>query len=272
MATNYNRNRTQEYIESEIDPLYNYSETDKSKKKEFQQKVGAYYLTNFQKLSIASLLQEDAYDYLYSAFVSFLNGIQNTCEGNFSWATVELYYTMFYLFRTKLHLEGIVIFRATQMYYLDIDRNDGFKVINSQKHLNTHEGVIKLFEQFFCKNDVIYSNLVEYEKPIEWMKEKREIVNYLSVEFKEPERFNYFEKFSSLTEIKASIKKIVNDTSLAFQEEFAIIGIPLLLFKEILTDYRIDIDNIWGEKQKKYLLSRIYLDEFDEIKTILHLQ
>lgn len=257
MATNFKRNRTQVYIESEIDPSYNHLETDKSKRKTFQQSAESLALNSYQKMKAMSFLEEDAYDYLYAAYVSFLNGIQNVCEHNFSWATVELYYTMFYLLRTKLHLEGIIIFRAGKMYFSNIHNNEGFKPIASQRNTNTHEGTISLFERFFEKTDIIYANAIEDSTPIEWIKEKREIVNYLSVEFKEPEHFAYLEKFCSIDKANESIKKIIQDASLAFQEEFAIIGIPLLLFKEILSDYRININNILSQEKRDYLLSRI---------------
>lgn len=72
MDINFKRNRTQEFLELEIDPLYNYSETDNTKKKVFQNKAEGYIITAIQELKIRKLLKQDAYDYLYSAFVSFL--------------------------------------------------------------------------------------------------------------------------------------------------------------------------------------------------------
>ena len=96
MATSFKRNRTQEYIESEIDPTYDPLDDDGSKRKAFQQKSELFMFSTCQKIIIRSYLEQDAYDYLFSAFVSFFNGIQNICENNYSWSTVELYYTMFY--------------------------------------------------------------------------------------------------------------------------------------------------------------------------------
>lgn len=269
MATSFKRNRTQEYIESEIDPTYDPLDDDRSKRKAFQQKSELFMFSTCQKINIRSYLEQDAYDYLFSAFVSFFNGIQNICENNYSWSTVELYYTMFYLFRTKLHLEGIAIFRASQMYYLDTKNSDKIRTIDKKKYSNTHEGTIKLFEKFFGKTDITYTNTVEYNIPIEWMKEKREIVNYLSVEFLEPKFFPYFEKFSSALKVKESTIKIINDNSFAFQEEFAILGLPLLLFKEIIVDYNINVHKIWAQEKTDYILSKIDQYGLDDIKKYL---
>lgn len=273
MDINFKRNRTQEFLELGIDPLYNYSETDNTKKKVFQNKAEGYIITAIQELKIRKLLKQDAYDYLYSAFVSFFNSIQNICENNYSWATVELYYTVYYLLRAKLHLEGYAIFRATSMYFANIKTGEELKRINSKKHLNTHDGTIKLFEKCFGTSDIIYSNTVDCVNSVEWIKGKRELVNYLSVEFKEPGYFPYFEKFNSIDVLKKNTIKIINDNSntLAFQSEFAILGIPLLLFNEIIKNYNLNIKNIFDENKRDYLLSIVSLYELDFMQNYLDL-
>lgn len=73
--------------------------------------------------------------------------------------------------------------------------------------------------------------------------------------------------------LKKNIIKIINDNSntLAFQSEFAILGIPLLLFNEIIKNYNLNIKNIFDENKRDYLLSIVSLYELDFMQNYLDL-
>lgn len=255
MDIEYKRNRVQEYLERTIDPSYSPTD-DKTILKAFTLKAERYYLSSVDCANLYPLIKADAYDYTYSAAVSFFNALEDIYWQNYSWATVELYYVIYYLFRAKLHLGNIALFWARQLYYLQISPGESIKHSSDIKN-NTHEGTISVFTKFF-PSDFILTNTVDNINSVEWIKSNREIVNYRSVDFKDPTHFSYFDKFRTLILLKRNMKLIIDDPStFAFQPEFAMVGLPLVLFNEIINDYSLDLKSIFGGRKLLYIQSKI---------------
>lgn len=257
MDIKFNRNRAQSYLENAIDPNYDPTETDKEKKKSFQQSAKNYILTQLDVIQIKELLNHDANDYMYSALVSFFNALQGLSLNNFSWATVELYYSLYYLFRAKIHYENFAIFRANgEYYYISAKPNEKIIQVKGKVPRNTHESTIAIFKTLFPDN-IIFSNTVDLINSIDWAKHNREIVNYLSVEFTDPTAMAFFEKFNSKELMQKNVKLILDDNSIAFQPEFAMVGLPIILAKEILTDNNLDLKKLFSVEQLHHLYSII---------------
>lgn len=269
MDIKYNRNRAQLYLENIIDSSYNSNETDKLKKKAFQQSAENYILTQINALKIKELLNKDANDYMYSAFVSFFNALQGLMLNNFSWATVELYYSLYYLLRAQVHYENYAIFRANgAFYYISAKPSEKIKQVkvNGKCLHNSHESTIAIFKTLF-PNNIIFSNTVDFINSIDWAKHNREIVNYLSVEFIDPAAMEFFEKFNTNDLLRTNIKLLLNDSTMAFQPEFAMVGLPIILIKEIINDYKLNLTNLFLDKQLQYLYSIINILAIDNIKS-----
>lgn len=253
MDINYNRNRVQVFFENVVDPNYDPLEEDKEKRKAFQKIAESHILTTYEMTQIEPLLIQDANDYLYSALVSFFNALQNLTLQNCSWATVELYYSVYYLCRAKLHYERKGIIRANgQIYYLDNNIGNTIEKIDNKKH-GTHDGTMLIFKKLF-PNDIILSNTIDFMDSIEWIKTNREIANYLSVKFIDPDFFPFYDKYKNISLIQKNIKLLIGDISLAFQPEFAMIGLPIILFKEIIKDYSINLPSVLSYKNLKFIL------------------
>lgn len=255
MDIEYKRNRVQEYLEKAIDPQYSPTD-DKNILNAFQLKAEGHLLSSVDCAKLCPLIKADAYDYIYSATVSFFNALENIYWQNFSWATVELYYVMYYLFRAKLHFGNIALFRARRLYYLQIIPGEVIRH-SPIKGNNTHEGTITVFKKFF-PSDFILRNTVDNIDSVDWIKNNREIVNYRSVDFKDPMYFSYFCKFNKLSLLKRNIKLIIDDPSIfVFQPEFSMVGLPLVLFNEIISDYSLDLKSIFGGRKLLYIQSKI---------------
>lgn len=268
MDIKFERNRIQEYLEKVIDPNFT-SFDDKAKNNQFKMKAERYILNAVDESKMESLIKKDAEDYLFSASVSFFNALQNITERNYSWATVELYYVLYYLFRVKLHYEKVAIFRAKgQIYYLEIKKGNAIHSVKG----NTHEGVIAIFRKMF-PSDLIFSNTIDLADSVEWIKQNREIVNYRSVNFTEPKCFIFFDKYCSLPLLQKNLQMLINDSSFvfAFQPEFAMLGIPLLLLTDITKTYLLQMNHIFSTEKLEYINSIIDELSIEFIKPVLHL-
>jgi len=67
-------------------------------------------LTHIEALHLQTLLHRDALDGYYSALVSFADALHGLQANYFSWATVKLYYALFYCLRALLSGAGVCIF------------------------------------------------------------------------------------------------------------------------------------------------------------------
>lgn len=72
--------------------------------------ISAHHLSYVEAAQLESILQDDAKDYFYSATISTANGLSSIESGNYSWATVQFYYSNFYILRGLLALKKICIF------------------------------------------------------------------------------------------------------------------------------------------------------------------
>lgn len=254
MDIDYKRNRVQVYLENAVD--WDYAHTDETSLKALQLKAKEYVLSSVDCVKLKPLIKDDAYDYTYSAAVSFFNALENICFQNYSWATVELYYVIYYLCRAKLHFGNIALFSARQLYYLQISPGESIKQPPDVKN-NTHDGTIKIFKKFFS-TDFILSNKVDNIDSVDWIKNNREIVNYRSVDFKDPIHFPFLDKFKDLALLKRNIKLIIDEPfTFVFQSEFAMVGVPLALFNEVIKDFSLNLKSRFSENKILYLKSKI---------------
>jgi hypothetical protein len=70
----------------------------------------SHVLSAIEARKLQSYLKEDAVDYLYSAAVSLGDALCGVTRSLFTWATVKLYYSVFYAMRARLALKGFYLF------------------------------------------------------------------------------------------------------------------------------------------------------------------
>lgn len=111
MSINFDRNGSQTLYESFIganpDNLMN-------KRDEFRNHCLTF--EEVEQLNVA--LKVDALNFFYNGILSFAEGIDAAFQKRFSWATVELYYSLYYLIRASMASKGIAMLRCKNMYRL----------------------------------------------------------------------------------------------------------------------------------------------------------
>ena len=234
MSISFDRNRTQVSFERFIGLAS--TEELLTKKADFK----SHYLSSAEVTQLHSDLMYDAVDFFYSGILSFSEGIDSIFHKRFSWATVKLYYSIFYLIRASLAANGFALLRCGNMYRLKYCVGEKPFSTNNKKYSTTHEGTISHYKDIFSISDRLLSNKIDDLDAYQWMMNAREIVNYRSVSFLEPGCLDIWDFFSTCVDdgtLVDELKRLEDDSYIkCFQEEYAVVAIPIKRMQETISD------------------------------------
>ncbi len=194
------------------------------KKQQYEQTA----LTKQQSEDIRNLLEDEISSYYYKALLSYMESIQALNKKLFSWATVRLYYSVFYAIKAYLACNNIAMLRAERkIFYVKAKENEFIKRCEDS---TDHKGTILTMCKLFKKSDLLLSNNIEGIDVYRWMMERREEVNYKDIDFHDPNAPEFWSKIDNEIGQRGTgyvIDKLVEDNwLLCFQNEYAILGIP----------------------------------------------
>ncbi len=178
-------------------------------------------------------LEDEILSYYYKALLSYIEAIPALEQKHFSWATVRLYYSVFYSIKAFLACNNIAILRAERMlFYIKLKPGEKFKKC---KESTDHKGTILTFCEEFKDKDILLSNNLDSDEddPMNvymWMMKRREEVNYKDIDFHDPDAPDFWVTLDKEIEdngIRETVDKLVNDNWLyCFQSEYAILAVP----------------------------------------------
>ena len=236
MSIAFDRNRAQVSYENFVEITSIEDFRDKNKQTNFKN----HQLTSEEVLQLNNDLKEDAVDFFYSGIISFAEGIDSIFQKRFSWATVKLYYSLFYLIRASLATKGYAILRCNSMFRLKIAVNESPYTKRGKEFNSTHDGILNHHKDLFNLSDLLLSNKIDELDAYEWMKNAREIVNYRSRSFLEPECLDIWDHFSQCVDdgtIFSELQELEDDDyTKCFQEEYAVVGIPIKRMQQTIAD------------------------------------
>lgn len=185
-------------------------------------------LTKQQADDIKDLLENEIAPYYYKALLSYMESIIALSNKLFSWATVRLYYSVFYSIKAYLACKGVAILRAERkLFYVKSRENE---TIKRCEDTTDHKGTILTLSKLYKDSDILLSNNIDNMNVYQWMMKKREEVNYKDLDFHDPNAPDFLGKINIEIEqygIKTVVDRMVNDNWLyCFQDEYAILGIP----------------------------------------------
>ena len=185
-------------------------------------------ITKQQADDIGQLLEDEIASYYYKALLSYMESIPALNSKLFSWATIRLYYSVFYSVKAYLACNKIAILRADRrLFYIKAKENESFKRCDDT---TDHKGTILTLCKVFKNTDLLLSNQINDIDVYQWMMKRREEVNYRDMDFHDPLPPDFWDVLNSeimQQGIKAVVDKMVNDNWLyCFQDEYAILGVP----------------------------------------------
>lgn len=122
-------------------------------------------LSQQQAGQLVVCLEKDACDYLHSASISFGDAISGIGRQLFTWATVKLYYSVFYALRARLALHNICLFYSGSKPYT-VHGQAG--ALAKKEKGQTHKIVLNLFRVYGI-DAYMLSQPIDLEDPLEWL-------------------------------------------------------------------------------------------------------
>jgi hypothetical protein len=191
-------------------------------------------LSPSERQGLELCLLEDSKDYYQSSLVSFVDGLRSIKVGFYSWATVKLYYSVFYALRARLALSGDCIFyEGTKPRF--VNTSAGSSVLKLKG--NTHKCVLDRFAEAY-PYDLFVSQDIASIPPLDWFMERREEVNYNLPRFSEPDPSLYM-TYASSTDLRQMLSSYLNDAIYMHDPDHALVAFPFCL----LVDLRLRLLN-----------------------------
>ena len=185
-------------------------------------------LSGAEGAKLQTALDLDSGDFFQAGAVSFIDAIRAIDQGFYSWATVKLYYSVFYALRARLAIAGDCIFYVgpTPHHIAAIAGGAATK-----KSGTTHKVVTSVFNSKY-QTDYFLSQEVEGLPSLEWLTNKREDANYRMGRFCEPEVPQHFKAFKQDTARKM-LTAYSSDSLYTFDADHAMIAYPFALMSDL---------------------------------------
>ncbi len=201
-----------------------------------------YKLTSENVADQIKFLRYDSKDYYFNGLISLVEGLDNASSRRYSWATVKLYYSYYYFLRAELSATGLGVARdERKLYYLEASAGSSPKPCGG----NDHNDIATLHENM-RSSDYINSQSIGGKMPHQWLRSKRELINYRTSRFPEPEIASFWETFDQNmnNDLFESIlsKYLTKDSQYWYIEDEAVLALPLKRF--LLTKLILDSEKI----------------------------
>jgi len=193
-----------------------------------QKKLAGLILDDIQARDLANDLRYDAADLYFKGALSACEAINSVSKKHFSWATVKLYYSVFYFLRATLAAKQIAILKHNSYVYVKAFPGETFHKSGSTSG-STHDSVLRIATLILRGFDLLLSNSIDAENPYFWLKEKRERISYRERHFHEPDVADFWQEIDQAKDLRLLINMYLSDTQLiyCFQEEHACLALPL---------------------------------------------
>ena len=219
-----------------------------------QRNLNAQRLNDVEARDLTTDLRSDAVDLYFKGALSASEAINSVAKKHYSWATVKLYYAVFYFLRSTLAAKQIALLRHLRSFvYVKGFSGEAFCAAGSN---TTHDSVLRVTNAVFSRVDLLLSNSIESENPYIWLKEKRERINYKERYFHEPDVVDFWQAIDQTRDLEALINMYLNDVRLVycFQEDHACLALPLKRWSLTKNDLvSVGISPVLSEKQIKAL-------------------
>ncbi|MBS1158077.1 MAG: hypothetical protein H6R15_496 [Proteobacteria bacterium] len=219
--------------------------------------------------NVEQILRVDATNYLYSACVSIGDALHGIDRSLFTWATVKLYYSSFYLLRSLLALSGrVLLYDGTKPRTLICKPGEKPNPLGGTR--GTHQAVITYFAKSFPNSPLLSQDIVS-EAPFKWLMRQREEANYVAGRFGDPQcPINFLSIVRS--GVRRSTAEYISDNTYlyAFDPAHAILALPVETLKQVIAHPNLDI-TANTEMDAQRLLRSLFADKAGPMRDMLAL-
>lgn len=184
-------------------------------------------LTNSQAQALSYAAKEDALGAYQLSCMSYAEAVSGLVYGGFSWATVKLYYSLFYLLKSRILNSGVCVFyHGTTPWSLEALAG----AMPKKGSGNSHVLVRKRYSDIFPV-DPICTQEIEFKKPMDWMAGNREMVNYRYLRMVDPLPPEWFNQVSKDGVRRLSLAYHEDVDTYAFDKDHASLAMGYYLLK-----------------------------------------
>ncbi|WP_153064239.1 hypothetical protein [Acidovorax sp. ST3] len=211
----------------------------------FKGEIGKISISDSQLSTLITAAKADASGTLFKALLSIVEGLEGLTRGGHSWAVVKLYYSVFYLLRSRMMAMGHIFFKCTGTIYsvelkksaVPIERSKG-KFSGSDVR-GDHKTILATYIAHLGTHDILLTNKIGAESVFEWMMNAREDVHYRKPAFSEPELGLFYEDLITADGLALWIKRYLSDPQQihCFLAEHCCLATPLVLARATLNDH-----------------------------------
>lgn len=212
-------------------------------------------LTVSEAAMLSASLYDDSRDAFYSGALSIAEAIQGLDRNLFTWATVKLYYSVFYLARAALGLHCVgIIYSDRTPYAWEATAGE----TPAKRSGTTHKAVLDAF-RLYRKSSVLLSQQIGTEESFAWLMARRESANYKDPKFCDPGAPPHFRLIES-----HGVRRLVNDYVadnshlFTFDPDHAMLAFPIASLKLILNDLKISRLGGLPSVDKAFLASQVF--------------
>lgn len=200
---------------------------------------------------------EDILSFYYKSLLSFSEGLDAVSRKNYTWATIKLYYSVYFGLRVSLLCRNIALVRAAKhLYRFKIDFGEQYV---KPKEMTDHGGTIHTYVDLFQRTDFFCSNPLEGINAYFWLKDCREIVNYKDGVFHDPETISIWDDIISnidRTGISKTLSLFIDEKDkYCFLPEYAILAIPLNRLLIVAQEVKNEVSERLESSQKNWIAS-----------------
>ena len=231
-------------------------------------KLSTISLSATQAAALRRALNGDAADYVYSGVVSIGDAVQAIDRSLFTWATVKLYYAVFYMTRALLAARGTAIFYVGTKPYSWACIAGAMAV---KREGPTHKVVLASFEAVL-PNSPLLSQPIGLDGALDWLMKRREEANYSNPRFSEPGAPAHLDLIAR-TGVRKSVSAYLRDDKYlyAFDPQHAMLAFPIEALKMIFRPKAIGgVGIALSGDDRKYLAS-LYADKSGPLAEVVSL-
>jgi hypothetical protein len=217
--------------------------------------VSSRALTSAEARTLTASLHDDARDAIYSGALSIAEAIQGIDRKLYTWATVKLYYSVFYLARASLGLHGTgIIYHNKSPYVWAAIAGE----TPTKRAGTTHKAALNTFKQY-RSSSALLSQQIGAEDPFNWLMARRESANYRDAKFCDPGAPSHF-KFVENHGVRRLVNDYVaDDTHLfTFDPDHAMLAFPIAALKLLQSELEKSPIGKMSQVDSEYLASQAF--------------
>ena len=197
------RSRFQVFIEGEIgcrDPVHI---------KQYREVLKELKLNSRHCNEAQGLIDDDCLDIYYKSCLSLAEALESISLGAQSWAIIKLYYSVYYSLKAELGLSGFGLVKCAGIYSIDVRRRlEPKKWSGRGDHITT----TNVFKGLRGGQDLLLTNRINEVAVYDWLRDKRERVQYRDRTFLEPDLSYFSEHFRDAQKFRERIGLYLDDT------------------------------------------------------------